>query len=238
VPAGSFPLTRWTLVKELRGGGAEGERALSELCGMYWYPIYAFLRVSGAAPADAEDLTQEFFLRLLQNDLLATADAKVGKLRTYLLAALKRFRISEYRKETALKRGGGAKVVRLDAVEAERRFSIEPKEMNDPEIMFERRWAHSLLDEALSRLEREYGETGKAPLFESVSPFLSGGGPEDGNYAEIGARHGMSAGAVQVAVHRLRKRFRRHFESAVAETLEHSETLEEELRHVLRVISG
>lgn len=234
---GAFPHTRWTLVGALSGGGAEGERALGELCGMYWYPVYAFLRWSGAPPSDAEDLTQGFFLRLLQNDLLAAADASKGKLRTYLLTALKRFRISEYRKETAQKRGGGQGLIQLDAVAAEERFRFEPRELDDPEVLFERRWAHSLLDEALRRLEAEYAQSGKPEIFEVASPFLAGRELGDANYAQLGDELGISAGAVQVAVHRMRKRFRGHFENAVAETVENPDALEDELRHVLQIIA-
>lgn len=239
--ASAFPLTRWTLVAQLRDGGEGSERALSELCAMYWYPVYAFVRRSGAPAADAEDLTQGFFERLLEKDVLATAEAAKGKLRSYLLATLKHFRISEFRKSTAEKRGSGVAPISIDAEVGEERFRHEPAELVDPEILFERRWASSLLDEALARIETEYVEGGRGELFDAISPFLAGQDQGDSNYAELGEPLGMNGGAVQVAVHRLRKRFRRHFEAAVAETLENPEdqdALQEELRHVLALVAA
>jgi len=237
-PAGAFPHTRWTLVDQLNGGGSGGEHALGELCTMYWYPVYAFVRRSGASAPDAEDLTQGFFVRLLEKEVLASADAKKGRLRTYLLAALKRFRITEYRKSVAQKRGGGGAILQLDADAAERRFREEPKELEDPESLFERRWALSLLDEALGRLKDEYEQSGKPELFDAISPFLAGRDRDDPRYAELAVELGMTPGAVQVAVHRMRKRYRGHLEEAVAETIECQEDLEDELCYILRLLAG
>ena len=234
----AFPHTRWTLVEALRTGGSGSERALGELCSIYWYPVYAFVRRDGAAPADAEDLTQGFFAQLLEKEFLTGADASKGKLRTYLLTALKRYKINEYRKGARQKRGGGAVAVPLDADDAEQRFREEPAEFDDPEVLFERRWALSLLDEAFDRTEAEYLAAGRADVFAAISPFLAGREATDPRYAEIGSQLEMSAGAVQVAVHRMRKRYRRQLEAAVAETVESAEDVEAELEHVLRVLSS
>jgi RNA polymerase sigma-70 factor (ECF subfamily) len=234
----AFPRTRWSLVEQLHDGGAGGERALGELCSMYWYPVYAFVRRDGASPADAEDLTQGFFAQILEKQFLEGADSAKGKLRTYLLTALKRYSINQYRSGARLKRGGGVVVVPLDADEAEDRFRDEPAELDDPEILFERHWALSLLDEAFRATETEYLEAGKAELFAKIHPFLAGRDASDPRYAEIGEQLGMSSGAIQVAVHRVRKRYRRQLEEAVGQTVEDPEDVESELSHVLKILSS
>jgi RNA polymerase sigma-70 factor (ECF subfamily) len=226
------------LVEQLRDGGSGGERALGELCSMYWYPVYAFLRRDGATSADAEDLTQGFFALLLEKGVLASADASKGKLRTYLLTALKRHRVNEYRKASRQKRGGGAVVVPMDADEAEERFRDEPAELEDPEKLFERHWALSLLDEAFAATEAEYLSAEKGELFTAIHPFLAGREPGDPRYAEIAEQLEMSSGAIQVAVHRLRKRYRHQLEAAVERTVENEADVEAELAHVLKVISS
>lgn len=235
---GPFPATRWTLVDEVRSGGDTGARALEELCGMYWYPVYVYARRDGASPNDAEDLTQGFFARLLERGDLAAVDAAKGKLRSYLLRALKNFSISEHHREKALKRGGGVVIVPIDAETAEGRFQAEPVEIEDPASLFERRWALGLLEEAFARTEAEYIKSGRGELFAALSPMMAGRVDRNERYAEIGAQLEMSAGAVQVAVHRLRKRYRGQLEAAVAETVEAPGDVEEELRYVLRVVSG
>ncbi len=236
-PRTAFPPTRWTLVERLADTG-DGGRALDELCSIYWYPVYAFLRRDGTDPAEAEDLTQGFFALLLERDSLSAADAAKGKLRTFLLTALKRFRVSEYRRAASRKRGGRAVHIALDAGDAEGRFLDEPSEHETPESLFERRWAMSLLDEAFTATEAEYAGAGKAALFEAIHPFLAGRDPHDPRYAEIGGRLGMSEGAVQVAVHRMRKRYRRQLEAAVAATVGVDGDAEGELAHILTILAS
>lgn len=230
-----FPPTRWTLVQNLQDGGAPAEKALGELCEIYWFPVYSFLRRDGVACDDAQDLTQGFFLRLLTKDFLARADSEKGKLRTFLLGALKRFRIDDYRAANRLKRGRGKVAIPLDAEEW---FCEEPAGSENPEVLFERRWALSLLDEAFARTEKEYDDSGKADLFGVISAELSGRETASPGYAKLGERLGMSVGAVQVAVHRLRKRYRRQLEAVVCETLTDPGQLEEELRHVFTIMTN
>ena len=234
-PRGHFPPTRWTLVQDLRDGGTSAERALGELCKIYWLPVYAFIRREGASAADAEDLTQGFFLRLLKSESLHQADAEKGKLRTFLLSSLKRFRIDDYRTNTRQKRGSGAIIIPLDADEF---FADEPSESDTPEALFERRWALSLLDEAFERTAEEYRGSGRADLFEMINPFLSGHDSTNPRYAEVATELGISQGAVQVAIYRLRKRYRRQLETVVAETLSEPGHLEEELRHLFEILAS
>lgn len=234
-----FPPTRWTLVEEVRRGGAGGERALNELCGIYWYPVYAYARWSGEVPADAEDITQGFFARLLERGDFLAADGGKGRLRSFLLTSLKNFSFSEHRRKTALKRGGGAVIIPIDVDAAEGRFAEQPAdERADPAQLFERQWAASLLDEAFDRLRDEYIHSGRQALYETLSPHLAGRQDKADRYAELGEALAMSTGAVQVAIHRMRKRYRRHLEAAVAETLEDPAELEAELRHVLQAIAS
>lgn len=235
---GPFPATRWTLVEEVRCGGEAGQRALGELCAMYWYPVYVYARRGGASPADAEDLTQGFFARLLARESLKAVDAGKGRLRSYLLRALKNFSIGEHHKHNALKRGGGVVMVPIDAEVAEGRFREEPVEIDDPASLFERRWALGLLEEALARLEAEYAQAGKHDLFVALRPMMAGRSQEGDRYATLGEALGMTPGAVQVAVHRLRKRYRSQLEQAVAETVERPEEVDDELRCILRILGS
>lgn len=235
---GPFPATRWTLVAQVRSGGDSGAKALEELCAMYWYPVYVYARRDGARPSDAEDLTQGFFARLLERGDLKAVDAAKGRLRSYLLRALKNFSISEGEKQRALKRGGGVVVVPIDGTEAEGRFREEPADVSDPSVLFERRWALGLLEEAFARTKSEYESSDKGDLFAALSPMMAGRSDRREGYAALGESLGMSAGAVQVAVHRLRKRYRGQLEEAVAETVERPEDVAEELRHILAVVSG
>ena len=185
--AGSpFPNTRWTLIEEVRGGGAGGERALAELCAIYWYPVYAYARRGGAAPPDAEDIAQGFFAHLLARGDLAGAEAARGRLLSFLLAALKHYIIDLHRKQSAQKRGGGATFIPIDAGDAEERYQEEPADLSDPEKLFERRWALALLDDAFARLEREYAASGKADLYHAIRPYLAGASKRH-RYADAGA---------------------------------------------------
>lgn len=233
-----FPNTRWTLVEEISGGGEAAERALGELCAIYWQPVYAYARGSGLGPEDAEDLTQGFFCQLIGRDSLSKADAARGRLRCYLLHALKHFRIDQHRRGSARKRGGGLPPVPIDAAEAEQRLAGELADHRDPEKLFERRWALTLLEEAFARLEEEYVRSGNGALYGALRPVLVDGPDPRTTYATLASELGMTEGAVQVAVHRLRKRYRRALESVIAETVEDPDRVEEEMRHVLGALAG
>jgi RNA polymerase sigma-70 factor (ECF subfamily) len=228
--------THWSVVLAARGDSATVAReALETLCRSYWYPLYAYARRMGQAPHDAEDLTQEFFARLLEKDWLLAAAPEKGRFRTFLLVALKRFMAKEWQRAGAQKRGGGRQHLSLDTTDAEQRYAGEPTEPWTAEDIYERRWAMTLLQQALEQLRAEFAEGGKEAEFECLKHWLSadrGGIP----YAELAAELGHSEGAARVAVHRLRKRFRQLFREVIAATVAEGESVEEELRHLVAVL--
>lgn len=233
-----FPKTRWTLVRELCAGGAPAERALAELCGIYWYPVYAYLRGVGANPADAEDLTQGFFALLVKREMLTRVDAAKGRLRCFILHALKQFKIDEHRKRVAAKRGGGVCNLSIDVELAEDRYRLELADGSNPEQVFERRWALDLLSQAFGRLETEYAKSGKADTYRALQPFIAGDQSPGETHAGVGEELGMSAGAVQVAIHRMKKRYRFALEACISETVETKEEVTAELNHILKVLAS
>jgi RNA polymerase sigma factor (sigma-70 family) len=239
VPAGvgQFPPTLWTMV--LLAGGEPGDQAgdaLAQLCQRYWYPLYAYLRRRGQSAHDAEDLTQGFFLHLLSRRGLAKVQRQRGKFRSFLLSSLQNYVSDEWDRSRAQKRGGGAALVSLDAQDAEKRYSAEPAGPMDPELLFEHRWAVTILDRALERLEAEYQAAGKAQRFEALRIFLTGE-PQGVSYAETGARIGLSDGAVKVAVLRMRQRYRELVRGEIAHTIESEADIDEEMRHLLAILS-
>lgn len=209
--------------------------ALSVLCQDYWYPIYAFLRRSGKSAHDAEDLTQGFFVRLLQKEMLAGADPEKGKLRTFLLSCLQNYVADEHDRAHALKRGGG-QVVSFDAVEAEKRYTIEPREDLSPDRLFQRRWAMTLLNDALTHLSGEYATPGKRDLFAALRPFLGFGTGATKSYEDLMTELGVPVGTLKNHVFRMRERWRELLLEKVAETLE--DPSPEEIRAELGELIG
>lgn len=211
--------------------------ALEALCQAYWYPLYAFIRWQDHGPEDAQDLTQAFFAKLLEKDYLRAADRDKGRFRTFLRVALKRFLANEWDRARRLKRGGGQATIPLDTAVAEQRYQAEPSsDLLPPDRIFERRWAMTLLDQALERLRAEYEQDAKAMEFEHLKETLTaerGAVP----YAALAAKLDVSEGAARVAVHRLRKRFREIFRATVADTVSNPDEVDEELRHVVEVLS-
>jgi RNA polymerase sigma-70 factor (ECF subfamily) len=231
----SFPTTLWTVV--LHAGHDEPEQAraaLAELCRRYWYPLYSFVRHRGHSPHDAQDLTQAFFARLLEKHVLGRVDPEQGRFRTFLLASLKNFLANDHDHAHARKRGGGQTILSLEAESGESRYLLEPSHDWTPERHFERQWAVSLLNEVLATLREEYHADGKGALFEELKAVLTG---QAGAYAEMAARLGRSEGAIKVAVHRLRHRYRELIRARIAETVEDGD-VEDELRHLMAVLAG
>jgi DNA-directed RNA polymerase specialized sigma24 family protein len=176
-PPGSrpdFPTTHWTLVARARQGGEVKRAALEELCGLYWYPIYVFLRRRGFSQQDAEDLTQGFFLKLLHNETFEAADGNKGRLRTFMLHALSHHLIDQHRHQSAQKRGGGQMIVAFEDLRAEERYASEPHDKRDPEWLFTRAWAKSLVDVVHKKIREQFAETRSPEVFERLSPFLLG----------------------------------------------------------------
>ncbi len=226
----SFGVTRWSVVIAAgQADSASAREALEKLCTAYWHPIYAFVRRQGHSPADAQDLTQEFFARLLQKNFFGAADRSKGKFRSFLLSALKHFLANEWDKARAQKRGGGAVPLSIDASLAETAYRVEPVENVTPEKLFERRWALTLLNAVLGRLRSEFEKEGKLGQFEALKGTLAGE-RRSVPYGEIAARLEMSEGAVKVAVHRLRQRYRVLLRDEIAQTVTGPEEVEAEIR--------
>jgi RNA polymerase sigma-70 factor (ECF subfamily) len=233
-PPFRFTATRWSLVLAAGGSDPESSRkAMARLLEAYWYPLYAFVRRKGHGPEDACDLTQGFVARLLERNLIGAADPERGKFRTFLLASLERFLVNEWRREGRVKRGGGRAPISLSLFEAEDRYRLEPADPQTPERIFERRWAMTLLEQALERLEEECVAKGRKALFSSVRPVLAG---EDGvrAYSAIAADLGMTEGALKTQVHRLRRRFGTLLRAEIAQTVADADELEEEIQHLIR----
>ncbi len=235
---GLFLTTHWSVVLAAKDKASPASaQALETLCQTYWYPLYAFIRSSGYSPPDAQDLTQEFFSRLLARDYLRVVDPEKGRFRTFLRMALKRFLANEWERRGAEKRGGGCTHLSFDTTMAEQQFETERVDALAPDQVYDRRWALALLDQATNRLEREYTATGKATEWHHLRSYLTaerGGIP----YAEIAAVLQTTEGAARVAIHRLRRRFRELFREVVAETVSAPEEAEQEMRHVLQVLAG
>jgi RNA polymerase sigma-70 factor (ECF subfamily) len=237
--AGSpFAPTRWTVVLEAgRGDSPRAQDALAQLCQTYWYPLYAYVRRRGYGPHDAEDLTQAFFARLLERNLVAEADRERGRFRTFLLVRLQHFLDDEWDRAEAEKRGGGQRTLSLDGMSAETRYRHEPVDERSPEKLFEYRWAVTVLERVFERLRVEYEAQGKQALFGELKHCLiqaRAAGP----YADLSGRLGMSEGALRVALHRMRERYRALLREEIAETVCGPDEVEEELRALVRVLAG
>ena len=233
-----FVTTHWSVVLAARRGDSTGARAaLDKLCQAYWYPLYAFTRRMGQSPPDAEDSIQSFFAVCLGKNYLEAAYEAKGRFRSFLLVALKRFLAKEWDKSRARKRGGGQTLIALDGLTAEKRYALEPVERLSPDKLYERRWAFTLLENVLSRLRDEHATAGRMDAFEQLKESLTGAGRTT-LYAELAERLGTSAGAVKVAVHRLRRRYRELLEEEIAHTVATPEEVAEERRYLLSVLSG
>ena len=219
-----------------RSDTTRAKAALEKLCQTYWPPLYAYVRRCGRSVEDAQDLTQEFFARLLEHNRVGTARPEKGRFRSFLLAGMNRFLSDEWDKARAQKRGGG-KVTFLNLEDAETRLGEQAAETLSPEKAFERRWAITLLEQVYERLAEEYRQEDKVKWFEALRACLARGGGS-APYAELARRLGMTEGAVKVAVHRLRHRYREVLRETVADTVSSPEEVEDELRYLLRTLAG
>lgn len=219
-----------------RSDSTSARDALAQLCQTYWYPLYAFVRRRGKPPEDAEDLTQGFFSRLLELNSLADVRREKGKFRSFLLASLNHYMSDEWDRERAQKRGKG-RVVPLEAGVAEARFSREPADLLTPEKLFERKWAMTLLDTVVQKLQREYESAGKGPLFLALG-FSIAGEKADMPYAKLSADLGVSEPALRVAVYRLRQRYRQLLRDEIARTVATEAEVDGEIQHLYRALAG
>jgi RNA polymerase sigma factor (sigma-70 family) len=234
--AATFATTHWSVVLAAgQSADAQASEALEQLCRIYWYPLYAYLRREGHTPPDAQDLTQEFFARLLARNSLAHVGPEKGKFRSFLLAAMRHFLSDQRDRARAVKRGGGAEVLSLDAQDAEERYRLEPVERLDAEKIYERRWAMTLVEQALMRLRDESAAAGKTELFERLRSFVAG--DSEVTCGEAATELGLSESAVKSAVHRLRERYRAFVREEIAHTVADPTEVEAEIRYLITVMS-
>lgn len=232
----TFQTTRWSLVARAADRDpATAQRALGELCELYWFPLYAFVRRTGHDEADALDTVQAFCAQLLERGGLDGADRTRGSFRTYLLGALRHFVANQQRAERAGKRGGGCAPFSLDAAEA--RYAAEPADAASPERLFERRWAQALLERALSGLRAEYAARGKQDLLAALEPALLADAAA-ARHQDLAARLGTTEGAVKVALHRLRGRLRERIRDEVLQTVADPAAVDDELRHLFAALAA
>ena len=233
----AFTTTHWSVVLEAQGESAAAQEALEKLCRTYWRPIFAFLRRQGLPPAEAEDITQGFFAELLERRSLAAVRKEKGRLRSFLLGGLKYFLTNEGRRAMAIKRGKGQRVIPLDELHADDRIEFEPADPMTPEMIYERRWALTVLERVLSRLKDEYRAGGNAALFDSLKELLPDE-PGSPSQAEIAARLGMSENAVRQAFYRFRQRYQAILREEIANTVATPGDIEDELRHLITVLEA
>lgn len=233
-----FATTRWTVVLHAgRKSSPQSDRALGELCQTYWYPLYAYVRRQGKTKEDAEDLVQAFFARFLEKNYLEGLSAELGKFRAFLLASLKHFLANEWDKSQRQKRGGGAAHLSLDWQSADERYHLDPPDPSSPDRVFDREWALALLERVITRLRDECAKDDKAALFEQTKGYLMVG-EKLIPYAEAARSLGLEEGAVRVAVHRLRRRYRELLRDEIAQTLSDPAQVSEELRSLQAALVG
>jgi RNA polymerase sigma factor (sigma-70 family) len=230
-----FPTTRWTIVSAAGCHSLDSAEALNELCRAYWFPVYAFIRRRGYSPEAAEDLSQEFFARILEHDTLSGARRERGKFRSFLLASLTNFLANEWDRSQAQKRGGGVTTLSLDFGAGEARYHHEPCHELTPEALFERRWAIALLDRVLAHLREEHSHKGQAAQFDRLQVFLTGD-QDHGSYDEVATSLKLSEGAVRTAVHRLRRRYGELVREEIEGIVGDSGEVEGEIRFLLAAL--
>jgi RNA polymerase sigma factor (sigma-70 family) len=233
----NFPHTRWSVVLAATQKDApESAAALESLCRAYWFPLYAYVRRCGQSPHDAQDLTQEFFYRLLEKRWLDSADREKGKLRTFLIVALKHFMSHEWRRASAQRRGGGQSPMPFDTEFAESRYAADPSANLAADKTFDKQWAMTLLDLTVNRLRAEFTAAGRPDNFEALKGCLMA---ERGaiDYAAVAKLLGVKESAARVAVHRLRKRFRDVYREEISQTLADGADLDGELRHLAAALA-
>jgi DNA-directed RNA polymerase specialized sigma24 family protein len=230
---GVFATTHWSVVARARdGGGADADAAMERLFRAYWYPLYVFVRRKGHGHEDACDLTQAFFAKFLEKHYLRSVETRLGKFRTFLLASLTHFLANEWDRIKAQRRGGGCQIFSLDEANADERYQLELADTATPELLFERRWARTVLGLALDRLATEIN----AERFGVLKDFLL----EDKgavSYAAAAAQLGLTEAAVTSAIYRMRGRFRALMHEEISHTVETQEEVGQEIRHLLAMLS-
>jgi RNA polymerase sigma factor (sigma-70 family) len=232
-----FTTTHWSVVLEAQGESPAAQEALEKLCRTYWRPIFAFLRRQGLRPDEAEDITQGFFAELLERRSLDAVRKERGRLRSFLLGGLKYFLANEQRRAMAIKRGKGQRLIPLEEFRADDRIEMEPADQMTPEMIYERRWALTVLERVLSRLKDEYLAADNAALFDSLKELLPDE-PGSPSQAEIAARLGMTENAVRQAFYRFRQRYQALLREEIANTVATPGDIEDELLHLIAVLEA
>jgi RNA polymerase sigma-70 factor (ECF subfamily) len=234
---GGFATTHWSLIAAARDpDSSQAQAALAALCDAYWYPLYAYIRRQGVVAEEAQDLTQEFFARLLEKHWLDGVDQRKGTFRSFLLTACQHFLANERDRARAQKRGGDRKTASIDLGSAEARYGKEPSHHLTAEKLYARRWALTLLEQVLARLREAFVRSGRGPLFDRLRVFLQGEKP-DASYAHVALELGMTEGAVKVAVHRLRRQYRDLLREEIARTLDDPTRIDEEIRDLFAALA-
>lgn len=238
MPSSDFLTTHWSIVLRASREDDSGARdALAFLCQRYWYPLYVFVRKKGIDAERAEDVTQGFFARLIEKQILEQAAPTRGRFRAFLLTSLQNFLANELDHAAAQKRGGGRQLLSIDVEAGESRFRFEPAHELTPERIFDRAWAVQLLELVVDRLRKEFSEKGKAAEFEALQSFLAGKSGE-GSYEQVAAATGMSAASVRQAAHRLRRRYAELLRAEVAETVASDDEVDDEIRGLFESLGG
>ena len=233
----AFDTTHWSLVAAAGGDDSAARAALSRLCEIYWYPLYAYVRRRGANPDDARDLTQGFLVSLLERRDFENLQRERGRFRSFLLASLQNFMANDFARQRAQKRGGDAILLPLAFEEAEGRYSIEPAEPATPQTLYERRWALTVIERVLADLREEWKSAARIAEFDELKSCLLGEAPE-GGYAEIAERLQTSEGSVRVAVHRLRRKFHKRLKKDIGDTVMDPADIDDEIRYLIRALDA
>jgi RNA polymerase sigma factor (sigma-70 family) len=231
----AFTTTHWSVVLEAQRESPAAQEALEKLCRTYWRPIYSFVRRQGIGSAEAEDLTQGFFASLLEHRNLDAVRKEQGRLRSYLLGALKYFLGEERRRAMAIKRGKGQRLIPLEELRANERFEMEPADPVTAELIYERRWASTVLERVLNLLKEEYERAGNGGLFHSIKQLLPGE-PDAPPQKDIAAQLGMTENAVRQAFYRFRQRYQALLREEIAHTVANPGDIEDELRHLIAIV--
>jgi DNA-directed RNA polymerase specialized sigma24 family protein len=233
-----FATTSWTLIRAAASdSGTQSHPALATVCQIYWHPVYAFIRRNGHDPDRAQDLTQEFFARLIEKNYLEGADQERGKFRSFLLASVKYFLANENDRVRAVKRGGRHRIVSVDSAEAERWYIPATASEVTPERLFERRWALTVLDRVMKKLRQEYAESGKTAHFENIVVFLM----RDSStirYELLASKTGLTEGALRMAVYRLKQKYRATLRAEIAQTVDTEADIDSEIQFLMTVLSA
>lgn len=234
----NWQTTRWSMVLNAKHATDQNpdsndadelwHASLQALCQLYWYPLYVFLRRKGYAPDDCQDLTQDFFASLIEKDFLKVVDPKKGRFRWFLMHAIGKFAASWNTAQAAQKRGGGKKFFSLEFDDGENRYKMEPSNSQTPESLFERQWAMTILETAITELKQAYHDDGKSRFFDALQVFISPGSIAP-NYADVALELGVTETAIKVAIHRLRQKYKKTLRRVVLETLDDPSELDDEI---------